>query len=162
MYSAVRPSLVGCRDARAVVVPVNIAYRGDLLRTLLEMKSPTMLIAGEPFATGRAGLDSATPARVVRPGDLRERWPNAQPDHHSVQVWDTHALMLTSGTTGPSKLVKLTHQNTHFGGSAFFETRQRMADDIFQVDVPLYDSGHPKTTNRAKVATERNPKWKQG
>jgi acyl-CoA synthetase (AMP-forming)/AMP-acid ligase II len=150
MCSTVRPSLVGCRDARS-----GRRYR----KHCVPRRSPPHLDPDE--VANHADRRGVIRHRPRGPGqrDARPRGSagrpagalaNASPDRHRVQVWDTHALMLTSGTTRPSKLVKLTHHNPYFGGSAFFETRQCTADDIFQADMPLHHSGHQRQRTRRK------------
>jgi carnitine-CoA ligase len=146
----------------AVIVPVNLAYRGDLLRALLVRTSPALLVADRAFTDSRSGLDADVPIRIVRPEELRRRRADPPSGRRSIGVWDTHALMLTSGTTGPSKLVVLTHQNTFFGGSVFFDTWECTQKDIFQVDMPWYHSGafrfvHASLSTRTQLAVKARP-----
>lgn len=112
----------------AVVVPINTAYRGDVLRHILENSDSTTLVIDtgyvdrlEPLIQRLAALD-----RVVLRGADREaaeatlsgvpvvpfsdlQMSADEPVSVEARSSDIHAIMYTSGTTGPSKGVLVTH-----------------------------------------------------
>jgi crotonobetaine/carnitine-CoA ligase len=113
----------------AVVVPVNTAHRGELLRHVLENSDSTTLIIDSAYVDRLApllprltGLDrvvvngtegdvagSTALAGVSAVSLSSLRTPNAEPVHVEARPWDLHAIMYTSGTTGPSKGVLVPH-----------------------------------------------------
>lgn len=111
----------------AVIVPVNTAHRGDLLRHVLENSDSTTLVVDSGYAdrlvpllprltgldrvvvSGSEG-DAATDLPGVSVMSLADlRVPNDEPVQVQARPWDIHAIMYTSGTTGPSKGVLVPH-----------------------------------------------------
>ncbi|MEO3755621.1 non-ribosomal peptide synthetase [Streptomyces sp. B6B3] len=117
--------------AHAVCLPVNPTLREPELRRLLARVRPrAVVVAAERSVAGRLATDLAAdlgaevltlagPSGTVRPvsprtgtagGDRREPAPAA--------AGDVAFLLATSGTTGRSKLVPLTHRNVLAGARA--------------------------------------------
>jgi crotonobetaine/carnitine-CoA ligase len=112
----------------AVAVPINIAYRGELLRHVLDSSDSTRLIIDGPYAERIVELAERLPKLggvIVRDAAANEvlldrlgkpaRDLSALPEDGDGRVEvpvgfaDMQAIMYTSGTTGPSKGAMVPH-----------------------------------------------------
>jgi crotonobetaine/carnitine-CoA ligase len=126
----------------ATLVPVNVAYRGNLLTHLLRLAKPCVVVSDD---AGHAAIDAALANSADRPDRL---WPaDVRGDAHSagppelerpLAIWDTAILMMTSGTTGPSKLAANSTLQLYLGGSWFAADRSIGRDDVYLIDLPLF------------------------
>ncbi|VWB38440.1 AMP-dependent synthetase [Burkholderia lata] len=101
----------------AVYVPVNTAYKGELLRHVLDSSAARLLVTCRDLSPRLAGLPLATLRTVVEfgasdvelPGIARidaavlEQGGEVPPLERPIEPWDTQSIIFTSGTTGPSK-----------------------------------------------------------
>jgi acyl-CoA synthetase (AMP-forming)/AMP-acid ligase II len=114
----------------AVILPINLRYRPDELRKLLEGGQPSVVVFSERFLTNPCAerLEEALPElrnRPLRPGLPRmvsidpprtwaEPFPESDPSSPTVEVAvderDPFVVFWTSGTTGEPKGVLHTHQ----------------------------------------------------
>src|SRR5688572_24355389 len=111
----------------AVYVPINTAYKGRLLQHVVQSSGARLMIADgrliERLATISApGLQQLVvigPERyaiagvallpeTVLQGDVSILQHPSRP----LQAWDTHCVIFTSGTTGPSKGVLCSYRHT--------------------------------------------------
>ncbi|MCB2044639.1 MAG: AMP-binding protein [Novosphingobium sp.] len=141
----------------AVEVPVNSAYRGDLLAHALKTSGATACIVDGAFlqnlnevldqvsdiATVFVRADATqTPmapgmlnfANLTRPAD--ETNPGNAPGY-----CDTVGIIFTSGTTGPSKGVLLSHHYLAAYGYMYAEINGLQADDVILNYLPFFHIG---------------------
>ena len=138
----------------AVYVPLNPAYRGNLLEHTVRTSDASLVIAHAELAGRLAAIDRARLTDIVVVGEgapnvgLQQRaWdeviatgddPGA-PDT-PIEPWHDQAVWYTSGTTGPSKgvLSSYLHSYAMFGPTTWpFVT----ADDRWLVNLPLFHLG---------------------
>ncbi len=116
----------------AVTFPMNTAFRGEPLARALRLARPRVVVA-EPSLVERLP-DSAVPH--LDPGELLGGDPVAPGGR--TELWDDQFLLLTSGTTGPSKLVRVSHLYPYVAYSSILAGQQFGPDDVFLVDLPLF------------------------
>lgn len=102
----------------AVYVPVNTAYKGNLLQHVVQLSDAELMVCHADLASRLDGIDcgllrdvvitngTASPQTLTTHPTgtlLPEQGLGAMPD--VVEPWDTQYIILTSGTTGPSKAV---------------------------------------------------------
>jgi carnitine-CoA ligase len=122
----------------AVMVTVNIAYRGEILRRVCADSGASVIITNQNLAERLAPLD--LDLQVVHPEDLADG-PAAAPDADGAEfdVWTVHAVNFTSGTTGPAKGVLTPYLATYMGGiNAMGAGGGLTPDDRWLVDTPLF------------------------
>jgi crotonobetaine/carnitine-CoA ligase len=143
----------GLNQLGAVFVPLNLAYRGGLLRHALgisearlgivhadlhrrlgevELKTLTEIVV----LGGEAGaIDGLTVhgAGALSPDDV-----SPPPVGREIAPWDMQSIILTSGTTGPSKGVMSSYVHLYsMAISAPFLSR----DDRYMINLPMFHSG---------------------
>jgi crotonobetaine/carnitine-CoA ligase len=139
---------------RAVQVPVNTAYLGQLLQSVIDRAGARVAILDAKYLDCLASLD--TPLRHLESVVVRgepEAWPgslgpkltrfeqldsgNHLPSPPLVRPWDINTLMLTSGTTGPSRLVSVPHGLTYSDCDPEWFPGAGSEDTVF-VSLPLF------------------------
>jgi crotonobetaine/carnitine-CoA ligase len=95
----------------------------------------------------RAGrLDEVGPSidtvRRIDPGALAGGGPDRDPPKldSPIEPWDLHLMVMTSGTTGPSKVSRTTYWHVCLG-EEYLAGAGFGADDVFLVDLPLFHAG---------------------
>ncbi|MGB3866332.1 MAG: AMP-binding protein [Xanthobacteraceae bacterium] len=137
----------------AVYVPLNIAYRGGILEHALNLSDAALAVVHGDLVSRLAEVSLATLRDVVvfhdkgvvveglavHPFSLLEQSDDHLPElADPIEPWDTHAIIFTSGTTGPSKGVLQSYMHLYnYGGGYPLAT----AEDRFLVSLPLFHVG---------------------
>jgi crotonobetaine/carnitine-CoA ligase len=137
----------------AIYAPINIAFRGDLLQHVVDTTDSELLIVHHKLIPFLEAVDIASVAHIVCIGDPAKGpatpcyLPATTLDGDSaslgklaeVHPWDTQAILYTSGTTGPSKAVKLSYMHVHNNGSVACGFVK--AGECALVNMPLFHIG---------------------
>ena len=134
----------------AVHVPLNTAYRGNLLQHAIELSDACVLVVHASLVDRLREIATAQLQHVVVIGGEVPELPPGLTTHDGtvlagaaraepsrpVEPWDTNYIMLTSGTTGPSKAVLCTYVQAWCGaamGMDYFD-----AEDRVLANLPLF------------------------
>jgi crotonobetaine/carnitine-CoA ligase len=130
----------------AVLVPIHTGYHGAMLEHLLRLARPAALVADPALMRV---FDEVTDASIVP--RLRLTGADLQSGDHSlpaldrpIETWDTQVCLLTSGTTGPSKLAACTYRNVYVGGCNIIAPLRGTGDRLL-IDIPLFHGGAIRT-----------------
>jgi carnitine-CoA ligase len=137
----------------AVFVPVNTAYRGNLLEHAIGLSEARLMIAHADLCPRLKDVDrkavrelvvlGGAPIRLdgiaVHPASaLDSADPNPPAPERPIAPWDMQSIIFTSGTTGPSKGVMSSYVHLHaMAGSAPFLS----GSDRYMVNLPMFHSG---------------------
>lgn len=136
----------------AVFVPLNTAYRGNLLRNAVDLSDAEILVVDASLLPRLEAADVARLKDVVvvggevpaddhlryHPTSVLKDTPESgltEPESQ-VQPWDTNFIIFTSGTTGPSKAVLCTYVQTWVGGAMAMDYFG--PDDRLLANLPLF------------------------
>jgi crotonobetaine/carnitine-CoA ligase len=142
----------------AIEVPVNCHYKGRLLAHIVNDSAARVIIADSEFLARLAEVANEVSALStvvvygeapeVRPGDMlgaARRLPFAEilaDDEFFAAVsaapWDQLAVMYTSGTTGPSKGVIVTHGHAFEYARGVIDMLDIRPDDVYYAPLPLF------------------------
>ena len=139
----------------AVFVPVNVAYRGDLLGHVINNSDARIAIAHQNLAGRLNDVDTASLDTVVIVGDNAVDVQNLTVITYNtmlsgadalkelsrpIEPWDTQAIIYTSGTTGPSKGVLSSYLHNYEGMNAQVWTC--VSDyDRYLINMPMFHIG---------------------
>lgn len=132
----------------AVEVPVNTAYRGDLLRHVVETSRATVCVMDQRFEEiVAAAYPEGVPFRqsfVKGEGgsfcELHEPAGEANLDN-AISYDEIAGVIFTSGTTGPSKGVMLSHRYLCAYGLMYAEINALRDDDVVLNFLPFFHIG---------------------
>ncbi|MGE0796783.1 MAG: AMP-binding protein [Lautropia sp.] len=150
----------GAARAGIVEVPVNPAYFGDLLMHALTVTQPRCVLVDTDHVGQFLGIASAIRAMELHFFVVGER---ADEDVRALQSSglraepyetltasapiartpaaprsDLAAIIFTSGTTGPSKGVMMSHAQCYFGSVQGMQQVRLAADDVYMTANPLF------------------------
>ncbi|GHE61352.1 ATP-dependent acyl-CoA ligase [Camelimonas fluminis] len=137
----------------AVYVPLNIAYRGGILEHALNLSDAKLAVIHGDLASRLTEIPLASLRDVVvlhdrgvqiaglatHPFSLLEHGEGRLPELAApIEPWDTHAIIFTSGTTGPSKGVLQSYMHLYNYTMGY---TLATAADRFLVSLPLFHVG---------------------
>jgi crotonobetaine/carnitine-CoA ligase len=146
----------------AALVPVNPALRGHLITHMLESARPQVIVAADDFRKRLEEAGVPKGVTVLSPSDLIGTDRSAPGLQRPIQAWDTICLALTSGTTGPSKVVRMTYAHCRNAGQHSFGVWGMTEDDTLLGDVPLVHVAglytvHAAAGNKCTIAMRGRP-----
>jgi len=139
----------------AIWVPINATYRGDWLAMAFEDSLSKTLVIDSQYLQKVDELASVSFETIIVRGELDEAPPhgfrlnsfdilenNASAEHNNKQLHygDTNAVTWTSGTTGRSKGVMLSHNNWIVSAEACCALSDYRAGDVLYNCLPLYNA----------------------
>jgi crotonobetaine/carnitine-CoA ligase len=130
----------------AVHVPINTGYRGRLLQHAIELSDATVMLAHAEYCPRLAEISTAKLREVIVAGGPAPELAGirchsaailagderAEPER-PVEPWDPIYIILTSGTTGPSKAVLCTYIQAWCGaamGMDYFDGHDRLLANL--------------------------------
>lgn len=143
----------------AVAVPINTAAKGEMLRYFIDQSDATCVVVDDEWVDRLAtvALQLGKVERYVYRGpreavvhelgaggasvhELAEldSGDDSPPPLDAVSHDDTHLIMYTSGTTGPSKGVMCPHSQGHAVGRALALDYGYRPDDVLYTCLPLF------------------------
>lgn len=143
----------GLAKLGAIEVPVNTAYRGDIFVHVLNDSGASTMIVHESFVDQLADVAPRleTVERLIVMGDsggLGEHFEivdwaamestDDEPLADGPRYLDLIAVMYTSGTTGPSKGVMITHAHAYNYAAANVDLSDLGPNDISYAPLPLF------------------------
>ena len=148
----------GAAAAGLTYVPLNTAYKGNLLEDTLNRLRTRVLVAHAGLLDRLGGLDLEHLERLIVVGDADEmpdglppalRWddlsaggdPTPPELREPIEPWDEHMVMFTGGTTGRSKAVRRPYVMYLKMAEATFDNVGIGADDRFFVCAPMFHGG---------------------
>jgi crotonobetaine/carnitine-CoA ligase len=139
---------------QAIQVPVNTAYRGELLQSVIDRAGARVAVVDARYLDRLGALSTPLPhlaslvvrgegselpsglgLKATRLEQIDDHAPLAAPPR--VGPWDINTLMLTSGTTGPSRLVSVPHGLTYSDCDPEWFPGADVEDTVF-VSLPLF------------------------
>lgn len=146
----------------AVIVPLNTGYKGVLLAHQVNQTQPVAMITdadlGARLDPDLIEVDYLTLDVAALDGGEDTPPPLERPLFYG----DNELLVLTSGTTGPSKLVATSYLHNYLGGEHYVVQKGRGAEDVLLIDLPLYHSAAvyiitAALSNGAKIVVREYP-----
>jgi carnitine-CoA ligase len=125
----------GARCLGAAIMPVNPALKGRLLTHPLALAEPRAVVTTPALAAERAA--ELAPYAVVDAALLAEGPPDEPPLEHPIGLADTEVVLMTSGTTGASKVWASSVMQASTTG-AYVRDGRLGPEDRFLVELPLF------------------------
>jgi crotonobetaine/carnitine-CoA ligase len=135
----------------AVYVPINLAYKGQILQHAIRLSTAKVLVChgdlvdrlreidtsslSDVVAIGRSGTSNLPGLRIHEATALEAPGADIPPLDREIRPWDTQLVLLTSGTTGPSKGVLSSYLHQFATCNAF---QVPTSEDRYLVNLPMF------------------------
>lgn len=146
----------------AAVVPVNPAYRGVLIARMIQLAKPKVIVSDAAFRERLAEVEMPQSTTAMDPTELLGANMTPPALERCIQPWDAASFAMTSGTTGPSKLVRVAHAHAASAAWASAGRWDLTSADTYLCDVPLVHVGglyfvQAAIAGRASIAVRTRP-----
>ncbi|CAM5620365.1 ATP-dependent acyl-CoA ligase OS=Streptomyces alboniger OX=132473 GN=CP975_33675 PE=4 SV=1 [Streptomyces alboniger] len=144
--------ILGCAWLGAVVVPLNTALHGRLLRHALNEARPRALYVDEELVSrAEDAVGAGFAGEVWVTGSRQAPVPGVGPvlGPYPSRPGDTAAILFTSGTTGPSRGVRCPHAQFAWWGRNVAGSLRLTADDTLYTCLPLFHTNALNTLAQA-------------
>jgi crotonobetaine/carnitine-CoA ligase len=143
----------------ASIVPVNTAFRGDTLSHLLELVDAPVVVTDDTL--GERVDELGLPVRRLSPDGLGGS-AEPPPVPEALGPWSEASVILTSGTTGPSKASITSYHQLYLTGAWATVDLGLTGADTFLIDLPLFHQAAASMTlgalaARSRIAVRRAP-----
>lgn len=125
----------GTRCLGASIHPISPALKGHFLRRPLEISEPDVVVISRALASELA--DELSGFQIVDPAELESGAATPSALERPIQLDDPEIILMTSGTTGPSKLWSATVAQASTTGT-YVRDAGLDSDSRFLVDLPLF------------------------
>jgi crotonobetaine/carnitine-CoA ligase len=158
----------GINAAGGIFTPLNLAYKGSILRHVVNLPESRVMVVHAELVDRLRGLDLPHLETVIvvggepadpPPGLRVLRWDEVQRPgaarpvlERPREVWDDMAIIYTSGTTGPSKGVRCTYMHHHIYAQGLFPPEEIGGGDRFFQCLPMF---HASGTTSTYVMLQR-------
>lgn len=120
----------------ATTAPINTGFRGAVLDRALAVADPRVVVTDDELSSRLPVTDGSGPV-VLAAADLRPG-PAGSPPDAEIGLWDDQFMLMTSGTTGASKLVRISYLYTYAAYASIFAGQRFGPDEIYLIDLPLF------------------------
>ena len=145
----------GLAKLGAVQVPVNTHLRGNVLLHVLSDSRARTVIVHAQFLDRIAAVTPGSVESLIVLGEMPDEWPEAlahlesspfgalldapdTPVPDGPAATDLVAVLYTSGTTGPSKGVMISHIQAYEYARSVVELLELAPDDVYYAPLPLF------------------------
>jgi crotonobetaine/carnitine-CoA ligase len=125
----------------AVTFPMNTAFIGTTLERAIRVGAPSLLVVGSEFEQRVTDVSALGALRRIQPTDLAGGTTTVPELQSEVEFWETQLLVMTSGTSGPSKLAEISSLHPFVGWTAIPLREGFGEDDTHLIDLPLFHMG---------------------
>ncbi len=138
----------GVNSIGAIMVPVNTAYKGEMLRHICKDSEAQYIITTPEPAERLQDLDLKL--NIIDPSVLAEGSTDVPIPAEPVEPWDIEMILYTSGTTGPAKGVIIPYFQIYQNNRYWLSSAT--CDDTFLMHYPMFHrSGLDSTSGMLSV-----------